>query len=68
MHTEESRNGHLHLSIEQLFRLVRHGFHTEEDLLGGTGATPSASQPRRATASSCGHGTAGCSAKTPRRC
>ena len=25
--TEESRNGHhLHLSIEQLFRLVRHGF------------------------------------------
>ena len=44
--TEESRNGyHLHLSIEQLFRLVRHGFHAEEDLLSGNGATPQA--PRK---------------------
>ena len=43
--TEESRNGyHLHLSIEQLFRLVRHGFHAEEDLLSGTGAKPTISQ------------------------
>ena len=32
--TEESLNGHhLHLSIEQLFRLVREGFHAEADLL-----------------------------------
>ncbi len=43
--TEESRNGHhLHLSIEQLFRLVRHGFHAEEDLLSSEGAKPAASQ------------------------
>ena len=39
--TEESRNGtHLHLSIEQLFRLIRHGFHADTDLLSGTSATP----------------------------
>ena len=32
--TEESLNGHhLHLSIEQLFRLVREGFHAQADLL-----------------------------------
>ena len=44
--TEESRNGHhLHLSVVQLFRLVRHGFHAEEDLLSGDGATPQA--PRK---------------------
>ena len=43
--TEESRNGyHLHLSIEQLFRLVRHGFHAEEDLLSDTGTKPTVSQ------------------------
>ena len=46
--TEESRNGHhLHLSVERLFHLIRHGFHAEEDLLGGTSATPSASQAPR---------------------
>ena len=39
--TEESRNGHhMHLSIEQLFRLIHHGFHPEADLLSGTGTTP----------------------------
>ncbi len=37
--------GSLHLSIEQLFRLVRHGFHAEEDLLSGTSTTPQA--PRK---------------------
>ena len=43
--TEESRNGyHLHLSVEQLFRLVRHGFHAEEDPLSGNGAKPAVSQ------------------------
>ena len=36
--------GSLHLSIEQLFRLVRHGFHAEEDLLSDTGAKPTVSQ------------------------
>ena len=36
--TEESRNGHhLHLSIEQLFRLIRRGFHADADLLSETG-------------------------------
>ena len=36
--------GSLHLSIEQLFRLVRHGFHAEEDLLSGNGAKPTISK------------------------
>ena len=81
--TEESRNGHhLHLSIEQLFRLVRHGFHAEADLLSGAtppavaseeasgGARPPAARHRNreATASPCARWTAACSAKTPRRC
>ena len=48
MHTKESRNDHhLHLSIKLLFGLVHHGFHAEEDLLSGAGATPSASQAPR---------------------
>ena len=42
--TEESLNGHhLHLSIEQLFRLVREGFHAQADLLSDRPPTNSAS-------------------------
>ena len=40
--TEESLNGHhLHLSIEQLFRLVREGFHAQADLLSDRPPNPS---------------------------
>ena len=39
--TEESLNGHhLHLSIEQLFRLVREGFNAQADLLADRPRTP----------------------------
>ena len=45
--TEESRNGtHLHLSIEQLFRLIRKGHHADADLLSETGAAPPNGHPQ----------------------